>query len=195
MKLEHQVIVDWVEEGSSVIDLGCGDGELLSLLVEKKKVHAQGTEIDEQAIYKCVARGLSVYQEDIDAGLAGHPDGSFDYAILSESLQQTKRPDYVLGEALRVGKKLVVSFPNFGRYTVRFQILFSGKVPVTPALPFEWYDTPNLHFLSVSNFFDYCKMRDIHVIASAYITSGRRVKNFPNFLAETAIFLVTKGGV
>ncbi len=192
MKLEHKIIVDWVNEGSSVLDLGCGDGELLSLLVKEKKVHAQGTEIDEQAIYKCVAKGLSVYHEDIDAGLSGYPDGSFDFVILSESLQQTKRPDYVLGEALRVGRKLVVSFPNFGRYTVRFQILFGGKVPVTPALPFEWFETPNLHFLSISNFFDYCKMRNIRVEDSTYITNGRKVKFLPNLLAETAIFLLTK---
>ena len=192
MKFEHKIIVDWVGEGSSVLDLGCGDGELLSLLVEEKGVHAQGTEIDEQAIYKCVAKGLSVYQEDIDTGLSGYPDGSFDFVILSESLQQTKRPDYVLGEALRVGKKLVLSFPNFGRYTVRFQILFSGKVPVTPALPFEWYDTPNLHFLSISNFFDYCKKRDIKINNSFYVTKGKAVKILPNFFAETGIFLVSK---
>jgi|SRR5271169_982031 len=191
MKLEHQIIVDWVSEGSSVLDLGCGDGELLSILVKEKNVHAQGTEIDEQAIYKCVAKGLAVYHEDIDAGLSDNPDKSFDFVILSQSLQQTKRPDYVLGEALRVGKNLVVSFPNFGRYTVRLQILLRGKVPVTPALPFEWYDTPNLHFLSISNFFDYCRIRNIKIKDSAYVTNGRKVKSFPNFFAENGIFLLS----
>jgi methionine biosynthesis protein MetW len=193
MKLEHKIIVDWVDEGSSVLDLGCGDGELLSLLVEEKNVRAQGTEIDEQLIYKCVARGLNVFHEDIDAGLAGYPDASFDFVILSESLQQAKRPDYVLGEALRVGKNLVVSFPNFGRYWVRLQILFSGKVPVTSALPFEWYDTPNLHFLSISNFVDYCKMRKIQIKNSAFVNHERRITFLPNFLAETGIFLISKG--
>lgn len=192
MKLEHQIIVDWVSEGSCVLDLGCGDGELLSLLVKEKHVLAQGTEIDEKAIYQCVAKGLSVYHEDIDAGLSDHPDASFDYVVLSESLQQAKRPDYVVSEALRVGKNLIVSFPNFGRYTVRFQILFSGKVPVTPALPFEWYDTPNLHFLSISNFFDYCKMRKIEIKEKAYVTKERKVNFLPNLFAETGVFLLSK---
>ena len=192
MRLDYRIITDWINEGSSVLDLGCGDGELLSILVEEKKVQAQGTEIDEQAIYKCVARGLSVYHEDIDVGLTGHPDQSFDFVILSESLQQAKRPDHVLGEALRVGKNLVVSFPNFCRYTVRFQILFRGRVPVTPALPYEWYNSPNLHFLSILDFEDYCKSRQIKIKDSAFIDSNGRVKVFPNFFAETGMFLLSK---
>ena len=191
MKLKYKIIVDWVGEGSNVLDLGCGDGELLSILVKEKNVHAQGTEIDEQAIYKCVAKGLSVFHEDIDVELSGHPDGSFDYVILSESLQQAKKPDYVLREALRVGKNLVVSFPNFCRYTVRFQILFRGKVPVTPALPYEWYDSPNLHFLSILDFVDYCKMSKIKIKDSAFVNSSTRVKIFPNFFAETGVFLLS----
>ena len=193
MKLEHKIIVDWVDEGSSVLDLGCGDGELLSLLVTEKNVRAQGTEIDEQLIYKCVARGLNVFHEDIDAGLAGYPDASLDFVIFSQSLQQAKRPDYVLNEALRVGKNLIVSFPNFGRYSVRFQILFRGKVPVTPALPFQWYDTPNLHFLSISNFVDYCKMKKLQIKKSAFVNHDRRTNFLPNFLAETGVFQISKG--
>ena len=192
MRLDHRIIADWVSEGSSVLDLGCGDGELLSILVEEKKVHAQGTEIDEQAIYKCVAKGLSVYHEDIDVGLTGHPDQSFDFVILSESLQQAKRPDYVLGEALRVGKKLVVSFPNFCNRSVRFQILLRGRVPVTPSLPFQWYDSPNLHFLSILDFIDYCKSKSIKIKSSAYVSGSRRVRILPNFFADTGIFLLIK---
>jgi methionine biosynthesis protein MetW len=192
MKLEHKIVVDWVSVGASVLDLGCGNGELLSILVKEKNVLAQGTEIDEKAIYECVAKGLSVYHEDLDTGLVDHPNQSFDFVILNESLQQAKRPDYVMGEALRIGKNLIVSFPNFGRYTVRFQILFSGKVPITPSLPYEWYDTPNLHFLSISNFFDYCKLRKITIKESAYITDGKKVCTLPNLRAETGIFLLTK---
>src|SRR5579872_3364424 len=192
MKLEHKIIVDWVSEGASGLDLGCGDGELLSILVKEKNVFAQGTEIDEQAVYECVAKGLSVYHEDIDAGLSEHPDGSFDFVILSESLQQTKIPDHVVNEALRVGKNMIVSFPNFGRYSVRLQILFSGKVPVTPALPYEWYDTPNLHFLSISNFFDYCKLKKIKIKDSTYVANGKRLSFLPNVRAEKGIFLLSK---
>ncbi len=113
MKLEHKIIVDWVSDGASVLDLGCGDGELLSILVKEKNVQAQGIEIDEQAIYKCVAKGLSVYHEDIDAGLSEHPDGTFDFVILSESLQQAKRPDYVVSEAFEGWKKSRGKFPKF----------------------------------------------------------------------------------
>ena len=192
MRLDYRIIADWIERESNVLDLGCGDGELLSILVREKGVHAQGAEIDEQAIYKCVAKGLSVYHEDIDAGLSEHPDQSFDYVILSESVQQAKRPDYVFGEALRVGKNLIVSFPNFCRYNVRYQMLFRGRDPVTPALPYEWYDTPNLHFLSILDFIDYCKKQKIRIKDSAFISGEKRVKILPNFFAEIGIFLLSR---
>jgi methionine biosynthesis protein MetW len=190
LKLEHEVIVEWVEKGSSVLDLGCGNGDLLAALVKEKGVKAQGIEIDEKAIYECVAKGLSVVQQDIETGLSEYLDKSFDYVILAGSLQQVKKPDLVLNAALRVGKKMIVSFPNFGHYKVRLQILFGGKVPVTPSLPFEWYDTPNLHFLSVSNFVEYCQKRRFHIELSAFLGRGR-VKTFPNLRAETALFMLS----
>src|SRR4030065_799057 len=126
LKLEHRVILEWIKPHSSVLDLGCGDGELLSILIQEKQVHAQGIEIDEQAIHKCVAKGLSVFQQDIDTGLSEYRDKFFDYVMLSQSLQQVKNPDIVLKEALRVGKKVIVSFPNFAHYTARF-----GKLTIT----------------------------------------------------------------
>lgn len=190
MKLEHEVIVGWVEKGSSVLDLGCGNGDLLAALVKEKRVKAQGIEIDEKAIYECVAKGLSVVQQDIETGLSEYLDKSFDYVILAGSLQQVKKPDVVLKAALRVGKRTIVSFPNFAHYKVRLQILFGGKVPVTPSLPFEWYDTPNLHFLSISNFIDYCRDRRIHVDRSAFIARGR-VRSLPNLRAETSVFMLS----
>ena len=195
MKLEYRIIADWVKENSSVLDLGCGDGELLSILTAEKNVHAQGTEIDEQAIYKCVAKGLSVYHEDIEAGLPGYPSNSFDYLVLSGSLQQVKRPDYVMNEALRVGRNLVVSFPNFCHYTVRFQILLRGKVPVTPSLPYEWHNSPNMHFLSISDFTNYCKTKKIEIKDSAFVSREKRVSMRPNLFAETGIFLLSKVGI
>jgi methionine biosynthesis protein MetW len=190
VKLEHEVVVEWVERGSSVLDLGCGNGDLLAALVKEKGVRAQGIEIDEKAIYECVAKGLSVVQQDIETGLSEYLDKSFDYVILSGSLQQVKKPDLVLKAALRVGKRTIVSFPNFGHYKVRLQILFGGKVPVTPSLPFEWYDTPNLHFLSISNFVEYCQKRKIHIERSAFLGQAK-LKALPNLRAETSLFMLS----
>jgi len=190
-KLEYQIILDWIKQSSSVLDLGCGDGELISLLIQKKKVRAQGIEIDERAIHECVSQGISVFQQDIDTGLSEYVDKSFDYVILSQTLQQVKKPDYVLKEALRVGKQTIISFPNFGHYPARFQMFFKGKVPVTPSLPHEWYETPNLHFLSISDFIEYCTQRKIIIKDSVFLRKNKRVRFFPNFFAETGIFLIS----
>ena len=190
LKIEHRVISEWIEGHSSVLDLGCGDGELLSILIQEKQVHAQGIEIDEQAIHKCVAKGLSVFQQDIDTGLSEYRDKFFDYVMLSQSLQQVKNPDIVLKEALRVGKKVIVSFPNFAHYTARFQIFFGGRVPVTRALPYEWHDTPNLHFLSISDFIEYCHERSIEIEDSVFIGKNKKVRVLPNLFAEIGIFLL-----
>jgi methionine biosynthesis protein MetW len=191
--LEHQTILEWVKEGSSVLDLGCGDGELLSLLVRMKDVRAQGIEIDEQAIYQCVAKGLSVFHEDIDHGLPEYEDRSFDYVILNQSLQQVRKLDVVLKDAMRVGREVIVGFPNFVHYRARLQIFFQGKTPVTPALPYRWHDTPNLHFLSISDFIEYCHERRIKIRDAVYIGENRRIKIFPNVFARTGIFLISGG--
>ena len=191
-KLAHRTIVDWVEAGSSVLDLGCGDGELLSVLVVEKRVNAQGIEIDEQAIRRCVSLGLSVFQQDIDTGLSEFADDSFDYIILNQSLQQVRKPDLVIREAMRVGKKTVVGLPNFAQSSARFQIFFKGKVPVTAALPYSWHDTPNLHFLSLLDFVEYSQKRRIKIEKSTFIRKGQKVKFFPNFFAEIGIFLLVK---
>jgi len=191
-KLRDIAIIRWIEKGSSVLDLGCGEGELLSALVEEKQVKARGIEIDEQAIHRCVALGLSVFQQDIDTGLSEYEDKCFDYVILNQSLQQVKKPDFVIKEAMRVGKKTIVSLPNFAYYSARLQIFFEGKVPVTPALPYEWYNTPNLHFLSILDFIEYCEKRNIRVERSIFVRKNREVKLFPNFFAEIGIFLLSK---
>ena len=190
-KDEHQVIMDWIENEATVLDLGCGDGELLSRLVEEKNVRAQGIELSDEAIHRCVARGLSVFQEDIDSGLAEYGERSFDYVILNQTFQQVKKPDFVLREALRVGKKVIVGFPNFCYITDRVQIFFRGKVPVTPSLPFEWYDTPNLHFLSIADFREYCNKQRYQIEDSAFIAKNKRVRIHPNLFAEIGIFLLS----
>ena len=189
--LEYRAILKWIRQGSSVLDLGCGDGGLLDLLVRERGIRAQGIEIDEQAIYQCVAKGLSVFHEDIDHGLSDYADQSFDYVILNQSFQQVKKPDSVLREALRVGKKVIVGLPNFAHYRARLQIFFKGRTPVTPSLPYEWHDTPNLHFLSISDFISYCRKRNIRIEKAAFIGKRRMVGIFPNLFGLTGIFLIS----
>jgi len=189
--LEHKAILEWVQQGSSVLDLGCGEGELLALLVKERHVRAQGIEIDEQAIYRCVAKGLSVFHEDIDNGLSDYADQSFDYVILNQSFQQVKKPDIVLREALRVGREVIVGLPNFAHYQARLQIFFRGKTPVTPSLPYEWHDTPNLHFLSILDFVQYCRQRNIKIEDATFVGKKRGIRMFPNLFALTGVFLIS----
>lgn len=192
VKLEHDIIAGWVIQKSSVLDLGCGSGDLSARLAEEKKAVVQGIEIDEQAVYKCVARGISVVHGDIDSGLADYGEKSFDYVILSECFQQVKKPELVLGESLRVGKQVIVSFPNFVHYSARWQLFFKGTVPVTPSLPYDWYDTPNLHFLSIRDFQGFCSKRGIAVEKSGFIGRGGKARLFPNLTALVGVFLISK---
>jgi methionine biosynthesis protein MetW len=192
VKLEHDIIAGWVKEKASVLDLGCGGGDLSVRLAEEKKAFVQGIEIDEQAIYRCVARGISVLHGDIDSGLADYGDKSFDYVILSECFQQVKKPELVLAESLRVGKQVIVSFPNFVHYSARWQLLFKGTVPVTPSLPYDWYDTPNLHFLSIKDFQMFCRKRGITIEKSGFVGRGGRAMLFPNLTALVGVFLISK---
>lgn len=190
VKLEYRAILDLIPEGSVVLDLGCGDGELLSLLAESKRVEGRGIEINEQAIYKCVSRGLSVSHQDIDVGLSEYGDRSFDYVILNQSLQQVVNLRTVFQEAMRVGKNVIVGFPNFAYYKARLQIFISGRTPVTPSLPYMWYDTPNLHFLSISDFAEYCRREHVRIVKTVFIDGDRVVRLYPNVFAQVGIFLI-----
>jgi len=191
-RIDHRLIVEMVKPGSTVLDLGCGTGELLSLLVSRRDIKGQGIEIDDRAIFACVAKGLSVFHDDIDSGLSEYGDRFFDYVIMNQSFQQVKNPDIVLREALRVGEKVIVGIPNFAHIVSRFQICLKGRAPVTPALPHEWYDTPNLHFLSIDDFIRYCRKRVIRIEDARYAGARRQVALFPNLLARTAVFVLGK---
>jgi methionine biosynthesis protein MetW len=192
ISIDHRIIYGIVEPGSRVLDLGCGDGELMYLLAKDKAARVQGIEIDDEAIYKCVAKGLSVFHGDIDSGLKEYPDKSFDYVILNQSMQQVKKADFVIQEGLRVGKKLIVGFPNFGSVNARISIFFKGKTPITPSLPYRWYNTPNLHFLTISDFKSYCAERDVKILDTYYLGDDKIVKIWPNLLALNAIFVLAK---
>ena len=187
---EHRTILDIIDMSSTVLDLGCGTGELLSLLVHEKNVKGQGIEIDDKAIFECVAKGLSVFHDDIDTGLSEYADKSFDFVILNQSLQQVIKIDFVLHEALRVGRKVLIGIPNFAFIKARFQIFFGGRVPVTPSLPFEWYNTPNLHFLSLIDFKDYCKKQKVIIENEFYLNTKGRVRFFSNLFSQTGIFVL-----
>jgi methionine biosynthesis protein MetW len=191
-RIDHQAISSWIVKGASVLDLGCGDGRLLAILAKEKQIRAQGIELSDQSVHSCVAAGLNVFQQDIDSGLAEYADKSFDFVILNQTFQQVKKPNYVLAEALRVGKKVIVGFPNFCYITDRFQLFFKGRVPVSPSLPYEWYDTPNLHFLSIADFIEFCKNRNIKIERSFFVTNNKQVKRFPNLFGETGLFLLSK---
>jgi methionine biosynthesis protein MetW len=191
--LEYKYIVDMIAQGSSVLDLGCGNGDLLAILKKERGIaRSQGIEIDEKAIYECVAKGVSVFHGDIDTGLSEYGDQSFDYVILNQTFQQVKKPDVVLREALRVGGKVIVGFPNFAYITARFHLAVRGRAPITRSLPYEWYNTPNIHFLSIADFQDYCSQREIKIEKACYLGKSRQVRFMPNVFALLGVFLIAK---
>lgn len=197
LHLNYEVITDNIEKGSKILDLGCGSGDLLRMLVDKKNCSGSGIDINQNNVIESIQKGLSVIQGDIDEGLKEFSDKEYDYVILNQTLQSTEKPDYVIEEMLRVGKKVVVSFPNFGYWRVRFYLFFKGRMPKSKMLPFCWYDTPNIHLLTVEDFFDFCKERNIEVIKSVYIKRGKISKNpltkiLTNFLCEEAIFVIRR---
>lgn len=191
VRLDHQIILDMIARNSSVLDLGCGTGELLYMLIREKSVRGQGIEIDEQAIYRCVAKGLNVIHGDLDSGLTDYLHQSFDYVILNQTLQQMRHLKPVLDDSLRVGRKVIVGFPNFAYYKARIQLSIKGRAPVTQSLPFTWYETPNLHFLSISDFLHYCTDSGIAVERRAFLNEGGRVSIWPNLMAQSGIFLIS----
>jgi len=187
------VIAANVAPGSRVLDVGCGDGALMSALRDQRRVDARGLEIDAGNVAECVARGLSVMQGDADTDLGDYPDASFDYAILSQTLQTTMRPDRVLEELLRIGRKAFVSFPNFAHWRVRLSLLWGGRMPVTRLLPVAWYATENIHHVTVDDFRALVAERGIRVESAWFLRGDRQTSAAAaNFRAEHAVFLLSR---
>lgn len=187
------VIAANVAPGSRVLDIGCGDGELMAALRDKKGVDARGLELDAEDVASAVARGLSVVQGDADTDLADYPDNSFDYAILSQTLQTTRAPDVVLEHLLRIGRHAFVSFPNFAHWRVRASLLWGGRMPVTRLLPVAWYATPNIHHVTIDDFRALLKERGITVEGAWFLSGDQRTSaTMANLLAEHAVFLLRR---
>jgi methionine biosynthesis protein MetW len=187
------IIAAHVAQGSRVLDVGCGDGELLAVLRDEHGCNPHGMEIAADNVAHCVEKGLSVIQGDADADLVFYPDGAFDYAILSQTLQTTRRPDLVLEDLLRIGERAFVSFPNFAHWRVRLSLLWRGRMPVTRLIPVEWYETPNIHHLTIADFGDLVASRGIKVEGSWFLSGDRQTGHTgANLRAEYAVFLLSR---
>jgi methionine biosynthesis protein MetW len=193
LRSDLAIIAKNVRPGSRILDIGCGDGQLMAALRDHKQVDARGLELDARDVATAVARGLSVVQGDADTDLADYPDGSFDYAILSQTLQTTKRPDLVLDHLLRIGREAFVSFPNFAQWRIRLAHMFGGRMPVTEQLPHRWYDTPNIHHVTIDDFRGFLQDRNVE-IEGQWFLSGNKPRNegMANLLAQHAVFLLRR---
>ncbi len=197
MTVGYDLVLEEIPENAKVLDLGCGDGSLLVMLEKKKNVKGFGVEISEEGVSLCVEKGLYCYQADIDDGLSDYKDDSFDYVILNQTIQNTKRPDYVINEVLRIGKKAIISFPNFAYISTRSYLMFKGTMPVNELLPYEWYESPNIHLLTISDMekmADPFSFRILEEKNFSYTRKGksRLVKCFPNLLAQYGFFVIEK---
>jgi methionine biosynthesis protein MetW len=192
---DRDVILTLVPDGARVLDLGCGDCSLLNELVEKKRVSGTGVDIDGEQLANGLAHGINVYQGDLDEGLSDFPDMAYDYVILNQTLQVVNNPLLVLKEMLRIGRFGIVGFPNFAHWQLRRGLFFGGRAPKSPALPFEWYDTPNIRVLSIKDFFDYCRKERIRVVEQRYLIAGRWMGRPPLFItnlcAHVGLFVIT----
>ena len=198
MKLEFKIIANLIEKNTRVLDVGCGDGTLMEFLKNNNKIDIRGIEISKSNVQKCIGKGLTVIEGDAEKDLSQFPDGSFDFVILSQTLQAFLNPEKVISELLRVGRKAIVTIPNFGYWKVRLHLLIKGTMPITRTLPDEWYNTPNLHMCSIKDFFNFCENRKINLyksialqnLKSSEITNSNLT--LKNLSAVLGIFLIEK---
>ncbi len=189
---DYAIIGELIEPNTRVLDLGCGEGELLAWLAANKRVDARGVEISGPKAQQAIARGVSVFHSDLENALADLPDQAFDYVILSQTLQETQAPLKVLQDMLRVGRRAVVAFPNFGHWRVRLSHLWTGRAPKTKLFPYDWYDSPNIHFLTVHDFENMAAAQHWTIERRIFLQGPRTVRLLPNLLAEVAVFLVRR---
>lgn len=196
MRFDLQIVASWIEPGSRVLDLGCGEGDLLRFLGENKLVVGTGIEIVEAKVARCIERGLSVLQGDINEEVLDYEDDTFDYVILSQTLQQVYEPPKLIQSLLRIGKKGIVSFPNFGHWGIRLQLLVRGHAPITKQLPYEWYDTPNIRVITIKDFRRFSEevgfsiLKEVAINTHHHDRQGKIVKFLPNLRATYGIFLI-----
>ena len=198
MKNEFQVIAELIEKDKKVLDVGCGDGILMEYLKNNKNTNIRGLEISKSKVQECIAKGLTVIEGNAEKDLKQFPDKSFEYVVLSQTLQAFLNPELVINELLRVGKKAIVTIPNFGYWKVRLHLLIKGTMPITKTLPDEWYNTPNIHMCSIKDFFHFVKSKDIKIFKSLAVSNQNvsiiKDSNLPikNLIADLGIFLIEK---
>jgi len=193
LRSDLAIIASNVAAGSRVLDVGCGDGALMAELRDRKQVDARGIEIDGNDVTAALARGLSVVQGDADTDLTDYPDASFDYAILSQTLQTTRRPDLIIEQLVRIGERAFVSFPNFAHWRIRMALMFGGQMPVTRQLPSRWYDTPNIHHVTVDDFRGFIAERNVTIEGQWFLSGDRTTTHAgANLFAEHAVFLLRR---